>query len=785
GEPRPMCCRGCQAVAQTIIDYGLADYYRYRTVTPAKPVEVIPGILDKFTVYDDHRIQDKFVRTLKENEREASLILEGIVCPACIWLNETRLSALDGVTAVQVNYSNNRARIRWDDTQIHLSGILKTISNLGYSAYPYDPEKEQVVLEKERKAQLRRIGLAGVLGMQVMMISIALYTGDWSGGDAISRDFFYWTALFMTFPVVFYSARPFFTGAWRDINALRPGMDIPVVLGISIAFIGSVVTTITGEGEVYFDSVVMFVFFLLLARYLEFMTRMNISEQLNLVGRVTPATATKITPVDDGFTEIIVPVVDLVAGDCVLVRAGETIPADAIIINGTTTVNESIMTGESVPVLKCRSDSVIGGSTNIDSPVRLQVTHVGDGSVLHHIVRMLERVQTERPAITQFANRISGWFIASVLVLSAITAWYWLLAAPEKWLPITISLLVVTCPCALSLATPTAVTAASAALMKKGIAITRGSSLEDLARATHFVFDKTGTLTFGKLQLTDIKIFSTIKASACLDIAKALEQSSEHPIARAIIAAAGEDNSLTAQEVINVPGFGISGAIDNKYYYIGTPAFIYEKTGHVTGEENKSNHTELTSILLADNEKIVCLFKFRDVIRPDAYKLIDFLHANHKYTFILSGDQASAVSKVAEQLQIEQAWQQLSPQEKLKKVRGLQQQGGTVAAVGDGINDAPLLASAHVSVAMGQGADLVKINADMILMNDRLSTLQGGIAIAFKTFRIIRQNIAWAIAYNLLAIPAAALGYVAPWMAAIGMSLSSLVVVGNASRLNR
>jgi len=378
-RPQPMCCVGCQAVAQTIIDAGLEDFYQFRTESSSQGLEIIPDLLRELEIYNDPEIQKQFVSE-SENTREAALILEGINCPACIWVNERTLQSLPGVIEVNVNYASRRAQVRWDNNLIHLSDILYAIHRIGYAAHPFDPNKQQNLLEQERKTLLRRLGVAGIFGMQVMMLSISLYTGDWTGGDLEYQKFFYWICLLLTLPVVLYSARTFFEPAWRDIKNRRVGMDVPVSLGILLAFTGSAWTTVFNgtSDHVYYDSVVMFVFFLLAGRYLELMARKKAVEVTENLVRITPAIATRL--INKGATtgnldtdnvswfEETVPVVKISPGDRLLIRAGEHIPVDGVVVSGKTTIDESILTGESIPLQKAAGMTVIGGSINIESP---------------------------------------------------------------------------------------------------------------------------------------------------------------------------------------------------------------------------------------------------------------------------------------------------------------------------------------------------------------------------------------------------------------------------------
>ena len=800
-QAQPMCCAGCQAVAQAIVAAKLTDFYKYRTHNAPTGQILVPEFLQQTSIYDNPAIQKRFVRYETEQLREAALILEGITCAACVWLNERHLKTLPGILEVQVNYSTHRARVRWDDSRIHLSEILQAISRIGYLAHPYDPARQQEILERERKQQLRRIGVAGALGMQVMMFSFALYAGDWYGMAPEFKALFYWLNLILTLPILLYCAEPFFKNAWRDLSHWQLGMDVPVTFAISLAFIGSVWTTLTSvnhyllatsyDGQVYYDSIAMFVFFLLTARYFELISRQRSAQAAENLVHLLPTTATRLHQTTTGIQEELVVVADLVVGDTVLIRPGETIPADGIILSGQSNVDESLLTGESYPISKNSGQPVIAGAINIDSPLQIQVDKIGADTVLSHILRLLERAQTEKPALTQLADRVAAKFILGVLLLALLVAIYWWQVNPSLWLSITLSVLVVTCPCALSLATPTAVTAATSTLTQAGLITTRGHALETLARATHFVFDKTGTLTVGRLQLLTIHTLAHYTPAQCLQYALALERHSEHPIARALITANEQGQygepptELTAYKVSNIPGAGIQGDIGGKRYFIGTPAFIAQQTHLAPDPEQLQAFQQPghTLVLLADTDTCYGALIFGDQIRPGAPELIQALQQQGKVISLLSGDHALAVQRVAQTVGIDDFAYALSPAEKLQRVKDLQQTGAIVAMIGDGVNDAPVLAQAQVSIAMGSGTQVARASADMILLTEQLANLLIGIKTARRTLQIIRQNIIWAISYNLLALPAAASGWVAPWLAAIGMSFSSLLVVINALRL--
>jgi len=785
GRRQPMCCYGCQAVAWAIVDSGNAAFYRQRTAMPPTGRELVPDFIEQTRLYDHPRVQQHFVHAVGGSIREAALMLEGITCAACIWLNERHLGQLPGVLEVSVNYATQRARIRWDAARIQLSEILQAVRAIGYAAHPYDPRRQQLAFERERRQHLRRLGVAGVLGMQVMVLSVTLYSGAWSGMEAAFTRFFYWLGLGLTTPVVLYSGLPFFRGAWRDVRNRRIGMDVPVALGILVAFTGSLAATWSGRGHVYYDSVVMFIFFLLVSRYFEIMARKKGAETAERLGQSLPAMATRLDAGQGVEHPVVVPVVDIQPGDRLLVKPGESIPADGHVETGRSSVSEAIITGESRPVAKDAGAGLIGGSINVESPLRMIVDRVGTDTVLAEIIRLLEQAQSARPALTRLADRVASWFVGAVIIAAVAVGLYWWQQAPDAWLPIVISVLVVTCPCALSLAMPTAINAATGALMANGLLTVNGRALEKLARSTHVVFDKTGTLTSGQPAVIAVHRHSGLGERDLLAIAAALEGPSEHPVGRAIRAAAGGQGAVTVSGLINTPGAGLSGRINGTPWFIGTPDFINQHCAEAASPLLLAAPDEqhCTRVLLADRQRIHALFVLRDEIRPDAASVVTALKRAGKQVLLLSGDNPAVAHQVAAEVGIDQVFAGMRPADKLERVQALQAQGAIVAMVGDGINDAPVLAAADVSIAMQSAAQLTQASADMILLSDRIGALARGVGIATRALHIIRQNLAWAVGYNLVALPAAALGHVAPWMAALGMSSSSLLVVLNALRL--
>ena len=779
GQEQSMCCPGCQAVAKAIVDGGLTSFYQHRTETSPTARAALPDVLDQLTLYDKPELQRTFVSTDDKNIKQASLILEGIVCAACVWLNERHISALPGVVEFRVNYSTHRARVRWDDSQIKLSDILQAISAIGYLAHPFDAGRQEAVYKKERSAALKRLAVAGLGAIQVMMLAVALYAGDYSGMDTGLENFMRWVSMFIATPVVFYSARSFFSSAWRDLKVRQLGMDVPVSLAISLAYAASCWATVTQSGHVYFDSVTMFTFFLLAGRFLEMGARQKAGQAAEELVKLLPAMAVRIT--DDG--DETVAVTELMIGDKVRVKPGDSIPADGVIIEGRSSIDESLLTGESHPLAKSINENVIGGTVNIESPLIIEVKKLGEDTVLASIQRLLDRAQTEKPSIAKTADRVAAYFVGFLLVFVAMVAAWWWQHDPEQAFWISISLLVVTCPCALSLATPAAMTAATGSLTRLGVLTTRGHALETLAKVTHIVFDKTGTLTEGHLALESMTVLSAIDEQQSLNIAAALEIGSEHPVAKVFLQRASSPNEIAAEKIQAIPGQGVSGIINGAHYRLGCAAYVDDVFEYSELSSNKPKHA--TEIFLANEKEVLAVFFLSDELRQQAAESIQALKSLGKKVWLVSGDNEAAVSHIAEQVGIENTRHSMKPEDKLAVIRELQDQNEIVAMIGDGVNDAPVLAAAQVSIAMGGGTQLAQASADMVLLSEHLPHLVDGIKMAKRSVGIVKQNLAWALVYNALALPLASMGYIAPWMAAIGMSASSLVVVLNALRLNK
>lgn len=783
GASRRMCCMGCEAVAQSIVANDLTDYYRHRDALPEGRREALPAELQDLGLFDHPDFQKSFVRPSGEFEREASLILEGITCAACVWLNEQHVARQAGVTGIEINYATRRARVRWDERKILLSQILGAIQAIGYRAYPYDAERSEQIAARERRSALWRLFVAGFGMMQVMMYALPAYLagdGDMSPDIAVLLR---WASLVLTLPVVLYSAAPFFSRALRDVKLRRLGMDVPVALGVGAAFLASCWATFSGSGEVYFDSVTMFVFFLLCGRYLEMLARQKAIRGVEEMGKVLPAFAERFAAWPGGDGERVA-VSQLVPGDVVRVRPGEVMPADGVVVAGVSEANEALLTGESRPVPKGVGSGVTGGAINIASPLFVRLEHVGDSTRLAAIRRLMERAATERPRVVEQADRVAAWFIVALLVLAAVTAGVWYVVDPSRALWVFVSVLVVSCPCALSLATPAALTVATDALARLGVLVTRGHAIETLARTRHFLFDKTGTLTLGRMALDAVVPGAGVDPAWALAAAAALEQGSEHAIAAGLRGALGAGLILSAEGVVVTTGQGVDGVVEGRHVRIGRPEFVAERVGSRAPQAFLSlGETGGTVVVMGEPGAWLAGFRLADTVRADAAHLVGFLRNRGCQIGILSGDGVQAVAEVAKQLAVADFRGGLSPQGKHQALVELQRGGALVAMVGDGVNDAPVLAQAQVSIAMGGGTDLARNQADIVLLREDFGALERGIELAARTLKITRQNLWWALAYNLTAIPLAMFGWVTPWMAGIGMSASSLLVVLNALRL--
>ena len=771
GATREMCCPGCQAVAEAIVDGGLEHYYTHRSESAANPQSLPQALPDELALYDRSDVQQPFV----EHDGELSdicLLIEGISCAACGWLIEKHLRGLPGISEAHLNLSNHRLQVRWTDSQLPLSSVLKSLRKIGYAAHPWQADAAAAQLQRENRRAMRQLGVAGMLWMQVMMASMATWPEfniDLSPElDKILR----WVSLFLTTPIVFYCCGQFFRGALRDLRTRHLTMDVSVSLAIGGAYVAGIWSTVTGQGELYFDAVGMFALFLLAGRYLERRARERTAAATAQLVNLLPASCLRLDA--SGQSQRIL-LRELSIGDLILVPPGALLPADGRIVQGQSSVDESLLTGEYLPLPRNVGDSVTAGTLNVEGPLSVEVQALGDATRLSAIVRLLERAQTDKPRLAIIADQVAQWFLVIVLVVAAIVGAVWWQLDPSRAFWIVLALLVATCPCALALATPTALTAATGSLHKLGMLLTRGHVLEGLNQINTLVLDKTGTLTEGRLTLSTIQPLRELDGESCLALAAALENRSEHPIARAF-GQAGE----AAQDVESHPGLGLQGRVGERLLRIGEARFVCALSEQpvpiITGEHGQW-------LLLGDEEGPLAWFVLDDRLRDDAPQLINMAKAKGWQIMLLSGDSSPMVAEVARQLGIDDARGGLTPDAKLAVLKQLHSQGRRVLMLGDGVNDVPVLAAADISVAMGSATDLAKTSADAVLLSNRLSSLVQALHMAQRTRHIIIENLTWASLYNGLVLPFAAIGWITPIWAALGMSVSSLLVVLNALRL--
>ncbi len=787
GRMRPMCCVGCEAVAKTIIDAGLAAFYRERTsmpVTAANPVS-----LGNDALFGLESVQSNYVAR-KGDLCTAELYVEGITCSACVWLAESALHRVPGIASATVNQVTHRATVSWDAGRTDLPALLTVLQRVGLSGQPATAAAALAVRRKQRRRALIELGVALLSMMQVMMFTVPLYLSAHDEVSPEARQLMGWAAMVLTLPTLLYSARSFFLGALRDLRNLASfnvSMDLPIALAIAAGFGASCVALLNERGDTYFDSISMFVFLLLSARYLETLAR---ESSLTLIERLTnagPAVAWRIAGFPDDRSGVAVAAADLAVGDVIRIATGEMAAADGVIVDGQSAFDESLLTGESLPVPRGLHDPLVGGSLNLDSPVLMRVTRCGTQTVAAALRQMTEQALAARPRLVQLADRVARWIAPVTLLASLVAALIWLAVDPAMSFPVAVAVLAVTCPCALALAAPAAQALATTRLAREGLLITRADTLERIASASDVVFDKTGTITTGQISINVLLPHSSVAIANVLSIAVALESGASHPIALAIAKAASahtaineRETPLVVESACVVSGAGVEGRIDGVRHRLGNLPFAAAIADMLTTPV-------AASLFLATDGALLAAFELSDPIKADATTTIATLTSEGLRTHLLSGDRQDRVAQTAAALSIPAAHvrAQVTPLQKLDYAQNLKQQGATLIAVGDGINDAPLMGAATVSIAMGRGADLTRLTADAVLMSPHLQPLVSARRVARKMNRIIAQNFCWAIGYNLLAVPLAMMGKISPAWAAIGMATSSLVVVANSLRLAR
>lgn len=764
GKQQIFCCPGCSAVAEAIVNNGLEDYYHYRSEFADKATDSEDNILDKLSVFDDESILHEFVDE-QNGSSEIQLTISGIHCAACAWLIEKQLAKVTGINKVGVNVSARRATVSWDNQQLKFSQILGHIEKIGYHAKPFQAEQHEATFRQENKRFLKRLGLAGLMTMQVMMLNIGVFFDLFGHIDEQTKQYFNWISLFLTTPVILYSASEFYSSAWRAISVKMVNMDVPITLALSLTYVSGVFATIQNHGQTYFESLCMFVFFILTSRYLEHSARYKASQLSANMLEYIPTTANLI----DNNNVVAVLAKSLKVNQSVLVKSGEMVPVDGEIIEGQGQLDEAMLTGEFDLVSKSIGETVFAGTVNQLGTLTIKVNKTLKHSMLSQINLLQNKALLNKPQIATLADQFSQYFVILVLAISLVSYIVWLQIDESQALWITVSILIATCPCALGLATPSALSFAIAHLNSKGVLLKHGDALETISKVDWIALDKTGTLTEGRFTLAKCICNEKQNKDQCLQIAASLEQFSSHPIAKAF---SKLPRSHSVTDFSTKIGQGVTGKIEGQIYKLGSSRFI---------SLDVPMQMQNCNVFLATEDSVLCGFLLTDKIRPSATELLNEI--SNKQLILLSGDTPAVVEKVAEKLLIPIWLAQQTPEDKLNIIKQAQRDKHVAMMVGDGINDGPVLAQADISVTMGAGSDLAKSSADVILLDDSLEKISLLFAIATRCKVKIMQNMSWALGYNLLVLPLAVCGLLSPWMAVVGMSLSSLIVVVNSIRL--
>ncbi len=796
GQMRRFCCAGCEAVASTILAAGMGDFYRKRQRPSLRPDDLVPAVLASLEQYDAPALADASIG----GSTTTDLLIDGMTCAACAWLAERSLRRVPGVKSVSVQYATGRAEVIWRQGATPLSTLLGSLRKVGLDARPADSARDADGERRRARRELLEWLVAGLAMMQVMMYSIPVYLAP--PGD-ISPEFdqlMRWASLVLTLPVILYSSRRFFANAWRDLRHGQVGMDVPVALALALTFTASAIATVQGQGHIYFDSITMFVFLLLSARYLEHRARRRAARAMERLAPALPPLVEKLTGWPEQEAAKRIPGTQLLAGDIVRIPAGGIIPADATVLAGNGSVDESLLTGESRPIPRGVGDVLLGGSLNLGSPLVARVDRTGDASTLAQLAQLARRALATKPPASRLASNLAAWFSVSVLGLASLTLLLWWPTSPDAAFRHAVAVLVVTCPCALALALPAAWAAASGRLSQWGLLTVTPHALDALQGITDVVLDKTGTLTESRLTLNAAVALGTTAAARCTALAAAMETGSVHPLADALRRHQLQQDGHTAQSeraltpdasATHLSGQGIEAIIEGQRLRLGSRHFVEALSGPLPADQRQA----LIGMGASPTDSVVWLgaaqgwlaaMSFGMTLRPDAVRMVQALDHTGIAIHLLSGDDEAVVQSVAAMANIRNARGNALPDDKRAFVAALQSSGRRVLMVGDGCNDAPVLAQADAAIAMSldrDGADMARAQADLLLVSGELMRIPQALSLAAAARAVMRQNLGWALAYNLCSVPLAMAGLIHPWIAALGMSASSLLVVANAARL--
>ena len=766
------CCNGCQGVYHLLSDEGLESFYE-----KAGDVKLTPPTeqYEDSSNFNAPAFYDKFVKINSDGFHEVSLIIEGIHCSACVWLNEKALHKMDGVIEANINFTNNKATIVWADNILKLSQIIDMIRAIGYNAYPYDASLQEAHVNRERKDYYLRMAVAIFASMNIMWIAVAQYAGYFSGITQDVKTILNIAEGILATPVLFYSGWIFFRGAYFGMKNRVVNMDILVATGALLTYLFSIYITVSEDGEAYFDSVSMIITFVLIGKFLEVLSKKNVADTLDIIGKHIPS---EVNIVKDGKI-VSCKLSDVAIGDTIVVSCGEKVLLDGEIVKGSGSFDESSLTGESEPMYKVEGDTVISGTTSIDADIHFRATKDFEHSTLSNLVQLLESAINKKPKIEQIANKLSEYFSTVILLLSFVTFLVWWLwpHSFETAFMVGISVIVIACPCALALATPVATLVGLSLGAKKGILFKEAAQLETMAKVDTLVLDKTGTITVGKPEVVKEHILCEFD----IELLYSLVKSSKHPVSHGIFEYINSKteylNVIAFDEFKQIPAQGMSARVNSSKLLGGNYKLMLDNGIEVDYSSDN------TLFYFAVNKNLVAIYELNDKIKDGAKELIDSLKTRNIETIMLTGDNERAAFRVAKDIGLQRVYSEQTPEDKAAFISQLHEDNKTVVMVGDGVNDVLALARADIGIVMGSGSDIAVDVSDVVLLNDSLQSLEDAFKISRTTYGLIKQNLGISLVYNAITIPLAMAGYVIPLVAAISMSVSSLLVVGNSMRI--
>jgi Cu+-exporting ATPase len=762
------CCNGCQGVYHLLNEEGLESFYDKAGSTKLSPPM---HQLDDSSSFDSPSFYDQFVKQDDDGFCKVSLVIEGIHCSACVWLNEKALHKMDGVIEADINFTNNKATIVWADDVVKLSQIIDMIRSIGYNAFAYDSASGETYANKERKAYYLKMAVAIFASMNIMWIAVAQYAGYFTGITQEIKTILNVAEWVLATPVLFYSGWVFFRGAYYGLKTKVVNMDLLVATGALLTYLYSIYITLMEEGEAYFDSVSMIITFVLIGKFLEVLSKKNAADTLDIIGKDIP---NEVKVFKDNSI-ILSKLDDVKVGDIIVVGSGERVLFDGEIIKGGGNFDESSLTGESEPIYKEKGDNVVSGTTSIDADIYFKTIKDFEHSTLSNLVTLLESAINKKPKIQQMANKLSEYFSSVILALALITFvvwWAWPHSFETSFM-VGISVIIIACPCALALATPVATLVGLSLGARKGILFKEAAQLETMAKVDTLVLDKTGTLTVGRPEVVKEHILESFDKKILYSFVK----NSNHPISKGILEFLKKEDEIVFDEYKQVPSSGIVAKYNDKIILGGNEKILNEYDVDI-----EFSSTESVFYFVIDAQ-VVAIYELTDRIKDNAKDLVSELMKKGVSSIMLTGDNANIAKKVAKEVGIKEFYHSQSPTDKADFIARLKEEGKTIVMVGDGINDVLALANSDISIVMGSGSDVAVDVSDVVLLNDSLKSLSDAFKISSTTFGLIKQNLGISLIYNAITIPLAMAGYVIPLVAAISMSVSSLLVVGNSMRI--